>query len=72
MTKPICKNCGSDDIHMNLLASYDAELGAWLIDHSATEVVCNVCCVEQDKQKPRFIYVREELVNKGMINEIQT
>tara|TARA_B100000212_G_scaffold79478_1_gene56620 strand:+ start:309 stop:515 length:207 start_codon:yes stop_codon:yes gene_type:complete len=67
MTKPVCENCGSDDLHMNLLARYNAEVEVWLIEHRTTEVVCNVCCVEQEKQEPRFVGVQDEFVRQGVI-----
>ena len=67
MTKPVCKSCGSDNLHMNLLAFYNAEAELWLIQHRATEVVCGVCCVEQEKQEPRWVGVQDELVRLGVI-----
>ena len=67
MTKPKCENCGSEDLHMNLLAFYNAEVELRLIKHRATEVVCGVCCVEQEKQEPRFVGVQEELYKKEII-----
>jgi len=55
MTKPICESCGSDDIHMNLLASFDTKKDSWIVEHFATQIVCNVCCGEQYKQLPELL-----------------
>ena len=60
MKKPKCESCGSDDIHMNLLAFFDTEKDSWIVAHFATQIACNVCCrTEHDNL--------EELLNKEIV-----
>lgn len=55
MTKPICESCGSDHVYINLTGYFDAKKDSWIIEHFETEIMCGVCCVQQDEQTPELL-----------------